>query len=333
MRKEIWQGCYEKILCEVSLMPLFLHELRDVKQLFEVVAKEKQVIPAIVEKDYWLMHCLWGLQQQGFDFELKGGTSLSKGFKIIERFSEDIDIQIHPDRSANIKIGKNHDKPAHIKGRENFFNTIANQLNIANMQFTRDYNFDEPQKMRSAGIRGEYHSHFSTIEALKPGIVLELGFDQTAPNTPRNISSWALDKALSLNIDVVDNHAVKVKCYCLEYTFVEKLQAISTKYRLQQKNKAMPINFLRHYYDIYQLLQQKRVQEFIETDEYQAHKARRFRPSDENDISKNEAFLLSDEETRLLYEKEFKKKSIIYFGKQPRFNTILEEIKNFLNYL
>lgn len=56
MRKEIWQGCYEKILCGVSLMP-FLHELPDVKQLFEVVAKEKQVIPAIVEKDYWLMHC------------------------------------------------------------------------------------------------------------------------------------------------------------------------------------------------------------------------------------------------------------------------------------
>lgn len=51
------------------LVPL-LHELSDVKQLFEVVAKEKQVIPAIVEKDYWLMHCLWGLQQQGFDFSL-----------------------------------------------------------------------------------------------------------------------------------------------------------------------------------------------------------------------------------------------------------------------
>ncbi|OGT29831.1 MAG: hypothetical protein A3E87_05740 [Gammaproteobacteria bacterium RIFCSPHIGHO2_12_FULL_35_23] len=71
----------------------FLHELPDVKELFKVVAKEKQVLPAIVEKNYWLMHCLWDLQQQGFDFELKGGTSLSKGFNIIERFSEDIDIQ------------------------------------------------------------------------------------------------------------------------------------------------------------------------------------------------------------------------------------------------
>jgi hypothetical protein len=30
----------------------------------------------LVEKDYWIMHGLWGLQAQGFVFELKGGTSL-----------------------------------------------------------------------------------------------------------------------------------------------------------------------------------------------------------------------------------------------------------------
>lgn len=55
------------------------------------------------------MHCLWGIQQQGLKFELKGGTSLSKGFGIIERFSEDIDIQIHPSENENVKIGKNHE--------------------------------------------------------------------------------------------------------------------------------------------------------------------------------------------------------------------------------
>jgi predicted nucleotidyltransferase component of viral defense system len=48
----------------------------------------------LVEKDYWIMHCLWGLKSQGSTFELKGGTSLSKGFGIIKRFSEDIDIRL-----------------------------------------------------------------------------------------------------------------------------------------------------------------------------------------------------------------------------------------------
>jgi predicted transcriptional regulator of viral defense system len=60
------------------------------------VAEEKGIAPALVEKDYWITHCLYGLQQLGLKFELKGGTSLSKGYGIIHRFSEDIDIRIEP---------------------------------------------------------------------------------------------------------------------------------------------------------------------------------------------------------------------------------------------
>src|SRR5436190_15605964 len=48
--------------------------------------------PALVEKDYWIMQGLYGLQKLGMKIELKGGTSLSKGLQIIHRFSEDIDI-------------------------------------------------------------------------------------------------------------------------------------------------------------------------------------------------------------------------------------------------
>jgi len=59
------------------------------------------------KKDYWIMHCLYGLQQLGhkkslralqqlgMKFELKGGTSLSKRYQIINRFSEDIDIRLN----------------------------------------------------------------------------------------------------------------------------------------------------------------------------------------------------------------------------------------------
>lgn len=305
----------------------FLHELGDIKQLFDVISSEKGILPIIVEKDYWLMHCLWGLQVQGFKFELKGGTSLSKGFGIIERFSEDIDIQIHPDSYQDIKFGKNHDKLKHIEGRKLFFDSVAEKLRISGLTFSRDHNFDEPKKMRSAGIRGNYHSCFSDLEALKSGIVLELGFDQTAPNFNCDISSWAFDKALSLNIEVVDNRAKAVKCYCPEYTLVEKLQTISTKFRLQQRQDNMPINFLRHYYDVYQLLTQKRVQEFIGTEAYYEHKAKRFRASDEKDISQNEAFIISDMPTRNMYQKEFESKASIYFGAQPSFANILNEIR------
>lgn len=45
----------------------------------------------LIEKDYWIMHVLYGLKSQGFEFELKGSKSLSNGYHIIDRFSEDID--------------------------------------------------------------------------------------------------------------------------------------------------------------------------------------------------------------------------------------------------
>jgi len=78
-------------------MPKFVHELPDAKALFETLAEEMILLPNLVEKDYWAMHCLWGLKEQEFGFELKGGTSLSKGWNCIDRFSEDIDM---PTRSA-----------------------------------------------------------------------------------------------------------------------------------------------------------------------------------------------------------------------------------------
>ena len=57
-------------------------------------------------------------------------------------------------------------------------------------------------------------------------------------------------------------------CYDPRYTFVEKLQTVSTKFRRQQEKKNNPIDFMRHYYDVYSLLKRPEVQEFIGTDAY-----------------------------------------------------------------
>jgi hypothetical protein len=318
---------------KLVISKLFLHELPNVKDLFEVVANERQLLPAIIEKDYWLMHCLWGIEKQGYKFELKGGTSLSKGFGIIERFSEDIDIQIHPESDA-VKTGKNQDKPAHIASRIKFFEEIAEKLNVPGLRFYREPSFDDQSgKMRGAGIKAEYSSLFGGVISLKEGVILELGFDQTTPFINTDITSWALEKALLLNLSIIDNRAKNVACYCPEYTFVEKLQTISTKYRLQQENIIMPINFLRHYYDLYKLLENERVLKFIGTPEYIEHKKHRFRGQDEINIKNNLAFRMENTEIRKLYNKEFVKKSAIYFGKQPTFDEIIDRIHQYIDRL
>ena len=88
----------------------YLHNHPQFADLIRIVAAEKGIDPALVEKDYWIMHCLYGLQKLGLKFELKGGTSLSKGHKIINRFSEDIDIRIEPPPDLDVKTGRNQNE-------------------------------------------------------------------------------------------------------------------------------------------------------------------------------------------------------------------------------
>lgn len=83
---------------------IYLHQRRDFLDLINLIAEERGIEPFLVEKDYWIMHVLSGLRKQGFDFELKGGTSLSKWYDIISRFSEDIDIVINPPATLPIKL-------------------------------------------------------------------------------------------------------------------------------------------------------------------------------------------------------------------------------------
>ena len=166
---------------------------------------------------------------------------------------------------------------------------------------------------------------------MKDGILLELGFDDTAPNRAVTISSWALEFARDRDIQVLDNRAVNVPCYAPTHTFVEKLQTISTKYRRLAEAKAFPANFLRHYYDVYCLLDLPEVQAFMKTSAYQERKVQRFRSGDELVIAKNPAFTLSDPVQRDLFAREYRKTSALYYQGQPEFDQLLARIKAHLN--
>jgi len=75
-------------------MPL-LRADQDLEALCGVAAGLLGVPAAVVEKDYWVAQALRALQSQHPDeFIFKGGTSLSKAYGLIERFSEDIDILV-----------------------------------------------------------------------------------------------------------------------------------------------------------------------------------------------------------------------------------------------
>jgi len=123
----------------------FLHERNDFQALIETVAENEKIHdPALVEKDYWIMHALFGLKQLGLSFELKGGTSLSKGFGIVHRFSEDIGVRIEPFDGLHVDTNPSHTKPAHIESRQRFFEKLQEKIKILGVErVERNTAYDE----------------------------------------------------------------------------------------------------------------------------------------------------------------------------------------------
>ena len=85
----------------------------------------------------------------------------------------------------------------------------------------------------------------------------------------------------------------------------------------------MPVDFMRHYYDVYCLLRQPSVQAFIGTPPYRQHKDDHFSQADNKNISKNVAFQLPNMKTRELYERAYEAGSALYYQGKPSFAEIL----------
>lgn len=73
----------------------YLEDKSDLRTLIVNTARKKAISESVVEKDYWVtvtLDYLFNESKWKNYFTFKGGTSLSKCFGLIERFSEDIDL-------------------------------------------------------------------------------------------------------------------------------------------------------------------------------------------------------------------------------------------------
>ena len=73
--------------------------------MIQAVSQAKQIDEASAEKDWWVTAVLYAIFHTSISEYLlfKGGTSLSKGWNIINRFSEDIDLALGRDYFLNVK--------------------------------------------------------------------------------------------------------------------------------------------------------------------------------------------------------------------------------------
>lgn len=98
---------------------------------------------------------------------------------------------------------------------------FSEDIDLRIEQAIRDTEFDDMPQLRSAGIRLIYQARAGSLAGVKDGILLELGFDDTTPNRPVAISSWAWETATRAGVPVTDNRAQDVPCYAPTHTFVE----------------------------------------------------------------------------------------------------------------
>lgn len=81
------------------------YTIEERKTMVQTVSELKQIDEASVEKDWWVTAVLYAVFHTsiGSFLSVKGGTSLSKGWRVINRFSEDIDLALNRDFFLNVK--------------------------------------------------------------------------------------------------------------------------------------------------------------------------------------------------------------------------------------
>lgn len=217
----------------------WLHENRE--EFFDAVnlaAERHNVLPTVVEKDYYVTMILRGLSSRLDYVVFKGGTSLSKCHKVIKRFSEDIDITI------DIKLSQGQ-----MKKLKETIKTVAEELGL------RIPNIEETRSRRSYNrYILEYDSVLAEPDnAIQTSVLMETSFAEISfPTVLLPVHSYIGDMMMEEAPGQIENYRLELfemKVQGIDRTLADKVFALCDYY-LQRRIK----KHSRHLYDIYKLL-------------------------------------------------------------------------------
>lgn len=316
------------------------------EELFSETAARIGVADAIVEKDFWVC---WVLKQlfsnKAFEERLlfKGGTSLSKIFHAINRFSEDIDLAVD-----YVALGFTGEKDPR---QENISKTRRNAILEEMMAACQRYIAEEfvkgfrqqctellgKSKAWGAGVSEgdanvvyfEYPAASNKgLEYVNPRVLLELGTHaEFVPRDRFTIRSFTGEEFPN----VVKDRDISVKALLAKRTFWEKGTILHAEYH-RPSDKALPDRYSRHYYDVAMMADGKIRQEAFADKELLAQVVKHketFYPSGwaRYDLAKPGSLRLVPPEGRLKpLEQDYKKMSVMIFGEQPPFDSVMDRL-------
>lgn len=206
------------------------------KEIIETVARELGRSEQMVEKDTIQSMFLYELAKSELPFVFKGGTSLSKTYDLIDRFSEDIDLSMNrrPTQSERVKS-----KELIVSISESLGLILSNPEEIKSRYDYNKYVF-------------KYESMFATIPL---EIIVETSYYQAAYPASKHVvgsfvGKFCKERSILLPISF-EAAEVSMNVQSLERTFVDKVFAVCD-YKIQN----MQDRDSRHLYDICKLLGQ-----------------------------------------------------------------------------
>ena len=226
--------------------------------LFRNTAANCGLSEGIVEKDFWVCWTLDYLFHQSpwtKHLAFKGGTSLSKSFDLIHRFSEDIDLildwrllesaQKDPwaQRSKNQqdKLNKALNAETEVFLREQFVPRLQEdfaQLLVDELQIEVDEHETQTVNFTYPKLFGE--------DSILPMVRLEIGaLAAWTPTTQSEIISYAAQQYGR----IFQNPSTSVLTVMPERTFWEKVTILHKE--AFRTNGNFPARYSRHYYDLF----------------------------------------------------------------------------------
>jgi hypothetical protein len=195
----------------------FVHDDRDFAQLLGIVARGAGVAAALVEKDYWVTHCLWALQKSGLELWFKGGTSLSKGFAVIQRFSEDLDLMVQHGSVPNLPpVGHwTSTNKGPVAERRAFYGALPDAFAIPAVKVEVDEHRSD-KYARGADFIGRYPGVLldQLAPTMSPFVRFEVGRARVVPFVEMPLTSFVHDSLARQGqlADYVDNRPRAVRC-------------------------------------------------------------------------------------------------------------------------
>jgi len=241
---------------------VLLHE--DKKALEEAIRATANTLSLpieYVEKDYWITYTLKTLASSDMDDEIvfKGGTSLSKAYNLISRFSEDIDIAVLTESLSGNQI------KTKLKKITNCMNTIFKEIespDTSKGSKFRKIRFQYPRMDNSVPIEGQ----------ITDSLLLEVNaFTDPEPYSKIFMSSYIAEYFKNHGFkDAIKEYgleAFEMNVLCTSRTLCEKVMGL-VKASYSKNNIVKIAQKIRHIYDIHYLLTDKFTRDFLESDNF-----------------------------------------------------------------